>query len=173
VYGSSSADTAAAYVTFVQRHAAAWGKLAYLLARDRPNADDVLQDVLLELWRRWPHISQARSPDAYVKRMIINRNAKVAGYASRQRQMTTSLLVEPPPDEHRQGVVDEPTWEAFARLKPRQRAVLILRYLEDRSDEEIAAILGTSRATVRSLAARGLSGIRASVSSRTTSNGTT
>jgi RNA polymerase sigma factor (sigma-70 family) len=52
-------------------------------------------------------------------------------------------------------------WQALATLPPRQRAVLVLRYYEQRSDEEIAAALGISRGTVRSQAARALGKLRA------------
>jgi RNA polymerase sigma factor (sigma-70 family) len=51
-------------------------------------------------------------------------------------------------------------WRALALLPPRQRAVLVLRYYEQRGDEEIAAMLGVSRGTVRSQAARGLEKLR-------------
>jgi len=47
-------------------------------------------------------------------------------------------------------------WRALLRLPPRQRAVIVLRYYEDLSEQEIAAVMGTSPGTVKSQAARGL-----------------
>jgi len=51
-------------------------------------------------------------------------------------------------------------WQALSMLPPRQRAVLVLRYYEQRSDDEIADVLGISRSTVRSQASRGLEKLR-------------
>jgi RNA polymerase sigma factor (sigma-70 family) len=53
------------------------------------------------------------------------------------------------------------TWRALTTLPPRQRAVLVLRYYEHLADEEIATLLGISRGTVRSQAARALDKLRA------------
>ncbi|MFN2625662.1 MAG: RNA polymerase sigma factor, partial [Mycobacteriales bacterium] len=52
------------------------------------------------------------------------------------------------------------TWRALAGLGRRQRAVVVLRYYEDRTDHEIAALLGCSESTVRSQAARALAKLR-------------
>jgi RNA polymerase sigma factor (sigma-70 family) len=59
------------------------------------------------------------------------------------------------------AVVDrDEMWRALAVLPARQRAVLVLRYYEARPDGEIAALIGAKEATVRSLAARALAGLR-------------
>jgi RNA polymerase sigma factor (sigma-70 family) len=52
---------------------------------------------------------------------------------------------------------------AIRQLSPRQRVVIVLRYWADYDDAEIAEVLGCRRATVRSLAARGLAVIRQKV----------
>jgi len=54
----------------------------------------------------------------------------------------------------------EPLWLALAALPPRQRAVLVLRYYEDLSESEIAAVLGCALGTVKSQASRGLTNLR-------------
>ena len=69
---------------------------------------------------------------------------------------------EPPPrPSFEDGVADRSTlWDAVAGLPPRQRAVIVLRYYEDLSEEQIAAALGCSRGTVKSQASAALANLR-------------
>jgi RNA polymerase sigma factor (sigma-70 family) len=89
-------------------------------------------------------------------------------YLRRRRLRSSTELVtdhvpeQPTPDLETAVVDRDELWRALGRLPARQRAVLVLRYYEQLSDAQIAAVLDAKEATVRSLALRGLIALRAS-----------
>jgi RNA polymerase sigma factor (sigma-70 family) len=100
-------------------------------------------------------------PDAYARRVMVNANA------SRFRRRVQFELVDTPPDRAelspQLAAVDDRAGlaQALATLPPKQRAVVILRYCEDRTEADVAALLGCSPGTVKSQAASGLAKLRA------------
>lgn len=147
------------FETFVRRHWAALMSIAMAVSQSRAEAEDLVQTVLTSAYPRWRRIR----PDdalAYLRRSILNANV------SRWRKHRGELTVAEPPepresDADTDGVDDRETLLPMLRsLPPRQRAVLVLRYLCDLPDDEIATTLGISTGTVRSQAARGLAALR-------------
>jgi DNA-directed RNA polymerase specialized sigma24 family protein len=126
-------------------------RLAYLLTGNRAVAEDVVQDAFEQLHARR---AEVRSPGAYLRTSIVNGSRMHHRRAARERARFADLLPL--------GVQPETTvvLDALARLPHRQRAVLVLRYYDDRPESEIAELLGCRPATVRSLAARGLAALR-------------
>lgn len=110
-----------------------------------------MQEAFVSVARRW---SDVRSPDAYLRRAVVNGATGVL----RRRRTAEVHRPDPPPPEAPSQLVE--FRDVLLTLPARQRAVLVLRYVDDRSDDDIAEILGCRRATVRSLAARGLASIR-------------
>lgn len=134
-------------------------RTAYLLCGDRQVAEDLVQDVLLNMHRRFPDSLPLTNPVAYARRALINANISRA-----RRLSTTELLAAVLPDHGYtvpDGAEHNVLWQALRRLPERQRAVLVLRFYLDLPDPEIADLLGCRRTTVRSLAARGLAAMRA------------
>ena len=144
-----------------------WGALlrtTTFLVGDRHAAEDVLQTALLRTARRWP---QARdNPEAYVRRVLINLAKD--GRRNRGRRLDEAPLdlsggrpgsepatPEPTGPEARDELVG-----ALRMLPPRQRAAVVLRYWEDLSVAETAALMGCSEGTVKSAANRGLERLR-------------
>jgi RNA polymerase sigma-70 factor (sigma-E family) len=136
-------------------------RTGYLMTGDAREAEDLVQETLLRVARRWRRVRSMQHPAAYARRVLINLVLHDAGRRSRRR----AELIEPPDgaaeaaDESAaralRDVEDlaEVGW-ALARLPARQRAVLVLRYWEDLPVAEVGGILGCSAATVTSTASR-------------------
>ncbi|MGW1544115.1 SigE family RNA polymerase sigma factor [Streptomyces sp. NPDC002309] len=138
---------------------------AWLLTGDRHLAEDLLQTALARSWPKWRRI-QDEHPEAYVRRVMINVHA--SWWRRRWRgEVPHESLPESAVPGDRYGEVDleRTVREALRRLPARQRAVVVLRYLEDRSVEETAALLNCSTGTVRSQSAKALRTLRGALPS--------
>ncbi len=103
-------------------------------------------------------------PEAYVRRMVVNEIIGSRRHGWRRRERPHEL-VEPPgaSPSPETGVVErDAVWAAVRALPVRQRAVIVLRYYEDLSEQEIADALGCSRGTVKSQASAALASLRRS-----------
>lgn len=146
---------------FVATRSPALVRFAYGLTADVGHAQDLVQSALITVYMR-SRRRRPDSPEAYVRKAVLN-----AFLSGKRRRAITEQLVERVPDagsppevsmyEQQQAVT-----ALVAQLTPRQRAVLFLRYYEDWSEEQIAAALGVSGGTVKSLASRGLAVLRTS-----------
>jgi len=136
-------------------------RLAVGLTQDRHLAEDLLQSTLTKAFVHWRRVRQADDPDAYLKRILVTTYLSQVR-RRRVREVLTFTVHDPAPELPTYGVVDRATLlPALRKLGPKQRAVIVLRYYEDRSDADIAALLGCSQATVRSQAMRALATLRA------------
>lgn len=147
---------------FASEHGLELTRFAYLISGDRNRADDLVQDVLLAMHRRFGGRLEIAQPLAYARRAIVNANISW----SRRRSSTevlTALDLDRPVTDRDSGDGDE-LWRALAELPHRQRVVLVMRYYLGYADGEIADILGCRRGTVRSLASRALADLRTSLS---------
>jgi RNA polymerase sigma-70 factor (sigma-E family) len=127
---------------------------------DPHTAADLVQDALVRTGVRWSRLDRNGDPEAYVRRAIVN------GRTSRWRKLHRETLVDAIPD--RVGVIepsthDEQLWRLLAGLPTRQRAVIVLRYYEDLSEDEIARTLGCAPGTVKSQASKALAKLRAAM----------
>jgi RNA polymerase sigma-70 factor (sigma-E family) len=142
-----------------------WPRLfrtAYGVAGDAGAAEDALQAAYARAYARWGHVRRTEHPEAYVRRMVVNEiiGTRRRGWWQRERPHAAP---EPPTPvvAPEAGVVDRDlVWAAVLALPPRQRAVVVLRYYEDLSEEDIAAVLGCSRGTVKSQASAALAALR-------------
>lgn len=148
--------------------AAAWPSLyrsAYLLTGNHADAEDVAQQTLLNAYRGWSRVQASDSPDAYLRRMLTNTFLS----ARRPKKRRLEVLTDAPP-ETGQATPGGPEarlalWPYVKSLPPRQRAVIVLRYYEDLTEQEIAEILGCSRGNVKSAAHHALDKLRAALGS--------
>lgn len=144
---------------FVEATSLRLHRTAYALTADRLAAEDLVQDVLVRLYVAWPRVDD---PLAYSRRALVN--ASINRWRSRGRGLEVPLT-----DAHERGVGVDATRQtddrdvlvrALAVLPPRQRAVLVLRFLEDLSEAAAAAVLGCSTGTIKSQTARALARLR-------------
>jgi len=146
---------------------ATWPRLfrtAYAVAGDAAGAEDALQAAYARAYASWGRVVAADHPEAYVRRMVVNEiiGERRRGWWRRERPVAEPELagrVESP----EVGVADrQAVWAAVQALPVRQRAVIVLRYYEDLSEREIAAVLGCSPGTVKSQASAALTNLRRS-----------
>jgi RNA polymerase sigma-70 factor (sigma-E family) len=148
---------------FVQARAGALLRYGYVLSGNPHDAADLAQEALARLGMAWPRVRHRGDPEAYV------RTTMARLHISRWRRLRREVLVGEPPDraQHDGGLVradgDSGMWRALAALPTKQRAVLVLRYYEQLTDEEIATTLGISRVTVRTQAHRALAKLRSAL----------
>ena len=137
---------------------------ALLLAGDYQDAEDLVQVALLRSAGRWPTARQ--NPEGYTRTVLVNL-ARDRWRVRRRRQPETliadaALLPSPAARDSAAAVLDRQSLLRACRLLPAaQRAVLVLRFWEDRSIEETAAVLGCSPGTVKSHTHRALRRLRA------------
>jgi RNA polymerase sigma-70 factor (sigma-E family) len=128
-------------------------RFAGALTGDQALAEDVLSDALLKVARRWRRISGMHNAGAYVRRVVVS--TYLSDRRKHQRRATEpaadlATLDTPSPDASASVIARDEVERLLATLPPRQRAAIVLRYLFDETDEEIAETLGCTTGTVRS-----------------------
>ncbi|MCC9306694.1 SigE family RNA polymerase sigma factor [Kitasatospora sp. RB6PN24] len=150
------------FVEFVEQRSAALFRTAYVLTGHQQVAEDLVQEALEKACRRWRRIAAADSPEAYVRRILVNlandrwRRAKRAGERFEVPERAD------PHDSYRQVELRDGLVRALHGLPIGMRTVVVLHYLHDQGPEEIAGTLGISPSSVRSQLARGMAKLRAS-----------
>ncbi len=156
-----------AFAEFVAGSLPALLRFGHVLTGSPQEAEDLVQEALAKSLRRWRWI-RADNPMAYTRRVMINT------HLTRWRRWGSRVRLGDVPEAAADdaGLRRGEDWDALRRglalVPPRQRAVLVLRYLEDLPDPAIAALLGCSPGTVRSHAARGLATLRPLLAAETT-----
>jgi len=143
---------------FVGGRAAALHRTACLLCGDWHRADDLVQETFVRVFCRWRRVQRAGNRDAYVRRILsneFNRHwRRYGGLPVRAGADHPEVAVPGISD----GVVNRAgLLRALMTLPARQRATVVLRYLEGMSERETAAVMGCSVGTVKSQASRALS----------------
>jgi RNA polymerase sigma-70 factor (sigma-E family) len=143
-------------------YAAMWPRLvrtAYAVTRDRGLAEDAVQTAFAKAYRSWRRIARLDAPEAYLRRMVVNEVLNDRRLARRRHEVSSAA----PPEQATVGdgaLAHDEMWGALATLPPRQRAVLVLRYYEDLSEQQIADALGCRPGTVKSQASAALASLR-------------
>ncbi|MET7618116.1 SigE family RNA polymerase sigma factor [Streptomyces sp. NPDC005408] len=136
-------------------------RTARLLTGHHHDAEDLVQAALAKAYVKWERIQRTEDPDAYVWRIMINANVDRLR-RMRAREWLTNRFPETAAPDRTDGLAQRSAIaEALDRLPAKQRAVIVLRYLEDHSETEVARLLGTRVGTVRSHTARALRKLRA------------
>jgi RNA polymerase sigma-70 factor (sigma-E family) len=137
-------------------------RLAVLLASDQGLGEDAYQETLHRLAARWGRVG---SPQAYCRRVL--HNVIIDQARTRKRRPAEIRLAEahdgadPAMTQQAAAVELRPALlGALRALAPQQRAVIVLRYFDDRSEKEVADLLGVSVGTVKSTASRAMAHLR-------------
>jgi RNA polymerase sigma-70 factor (sigma-E family) len=145
------------FTSFVVAHQAKLRRVAYLMCGDWQLASDHVQDALVRVYRHWPRLRSDREKLAYARKAVLS-----VVIDAKRRRSSTEVPVDSVVD--RLDGADAADRSAdrdllsrcLAQVPARQRACLVLRYYDDLSVSEVAAVLGCSEGTVKSQTARGL-----------------
>jgi RNA polymerase sigma-70 factor (sigma-E family) len=135
---------------FIRSRHASLLRRAFLLTGDAGLAEDLVQESLARLWLSWSR-RVVENPDAYVRRVMVN--ASISAWRKRRRVQTVAEFdggTLALPDRAEESAEHDRVWAALVQLPARQRAILVLRYYEDLSEDEICRALSISPGTVRS-----------------------
>lgn len=138
------ADGRESFEAWAQARQQAMVRSAYLLTGDFHRAEDLVQEALIRAAQRWDVLEHG-NPDAWARTVIYRQH--ISWWRRTRREWTVDRLPEAatPPTADSELVIHT----AFTRLPPRQRAVMILRYVEDLSVADTAATLGVTEGTVK------------------------
>jgi RNA polymerase sigma-70 factor (sigma-E family) len=158
--GEWSADLAV--IELYSMHYTALVRLAAMLVRDTPTAEEVVQDSFVAMHDGWERLRDSEKALAYMRQAVVNRSRSVL----RHRMVVEKNQQKPPPDmpsaEHGAlALVERSAVIAALRdLPERQREAIVLRYYADLSEAEIAAAMKISRGAVKSHTSRGMAALR-------------
>jgi RNA polymerase sigma-70 factor (sigma-E family) len=145
------------YREFVDSRAAPLHRTAYLLCGDWHLANDLVQETFVHAFRHWRRVQRADNQNAYVKRILINEFKR---HWQRYGGLPVGAKTDHPeiavPDVSDEVVNRADLLRALLTLPARQRATVVLRYLEGMSERDTAAVMRCSEGTVKSQTARAL-----------------
>lgn len=145
----SAAGRAALTSELFDQHFAGLRRLAFALLGNASAADEVAQEAFVRLYASWRRVDELDHPPSYLRRIVVN--------LCRSRSRRAALHRRSEPLLRRDDVSRDPdvalrldVWNALEKLPQRQRACVVLRYLEDLPEAEVAQLLGCSVGTVKS-----------------------
>jgi RNA polymerase sigma-70 factor (sigma-E family) len=157
-----SPDREADFTAYVKARQASFARFAYLLTGDPHSAQDLVQSALAKVYGKWDHISSVDSPDAYVRKVMVNEHTSWWRRQWRHRERIDSELIRVlEPAATTQPTHDDDLWSHVRGLAPQQRAAVVLRFYEDLSEAQTAEILGCTVGTVKSHTSRAIKSLRA------------
>jgi RNA polymerase sigma-70 factor (sigma-E family) len=139
-------------------------RTAYLLTGNRHDAEDLVQVAFAKLYLSWDKVRNQGSMDGYVRRILVNEHNSLWRRAWKKREHTAddSMLhaLDTPQHDTTDDGVGTALWDVVQTLPRKARAVVVLRYYEELSEGETAAVLGISVGTVKSQTSRALAALR-------------
>lgn len=150
------------FEAWVHARSAELSRRAYMLTGDVHLAEDLLQDTLARVAERWPRLVRSGDPAGYARTVMYHLSVD---WWRRRRARPDTASDEHPElagayDDHETVVRRMVLRDALARLTPRQRAVLVLRYYDDLTEVQAATVLGCSVSTVKSQARHAIRRLR-------------
>jgi RNA polymerase sigma-70 factor (sigma-E family) len=151
------------YAHFVRTRTHALLRSAYLLTGDQHLAEDLVQEALARTHRAWPRLERPENAEAYARKVMYHAQVSL------WRRPRVAEVLPGELDPERAAGSDDPADAAVQRitlrrallaLTAKQRAVIVLRFFEDRTEAEAAQALGVSVSTVKTQTGRALDRLR-------------
>ncbi|MGH3312211.1 MAG: SigE family RNA polymerase sigma factor [Streptomyces sp.] len=160
---TSPTVTPLTFTSYVQARGPVLLRTARSLTADPCDAEDLLQTALTKTYLAWERIEDHRALDGYVRKALLN--TRTSQWRKRRvDEFACDELPEPEPlegpDPAEAQAVRDAMWRAMLKLPARQRAMVVLRYYEDLSEAQTAAVLDVSVGTVKSAVSRALVKLR-------------
>jgi RNA polymerase sigma-70 factor (sigma-E family) len=146
------------FVEYARTSASQLRRTAYLLCRDWDLAADLTQTTLARMFVQWQRITRRDNPHAYARQML--SHAFLDHHRSKRSHEVVTAEFPDVPGTSEDADLRLTLIDALARIPPRDRAIVVLRYWEDLSVETVAEILGLTAGTVTSQSARSLARLR-------------
>ena len=150
VRGGTEPYVAPSFEALYAEEVDAMARLAFLMVGSNEQAEELVHDAFARLYERWDKVD---NPGGYLRTCVVN------GCKDRLRRRSTERRHPPTTPGPSEDEVDHLA-DVLATLPVKQRAAVVLRYYEDRSDADIADLLGVRPGTVKSLLHRGLARLR-------------
>jgi RNA polymerase sigma-70 factor (sigma-E family) len=145
---------------FVAARSPALLRTAYLLTGDWATAEDLLQTALTKIYLAWRRLGEIEAVEPYARRVLVNTSISWWRRRWHGERPTEVLPERAAPDRVDEQLERDALWRHVQCLPARQRAVLVLRFYEDLSEAQTAAILDISTGTVKSQTSRALGTLR-------------
>lgn len=145
---------------FVAARSGALLRTAYLLTGDWATAEDLLQTALTKTYLAWKRLGGIEAIEPYARRVMVNTSTSWWRRRWHGERPTEVLPERAGVDEIEQQLDRDLLWRHLKALPARQRAVLVLRFYEDMSEAQTAALLEISPGTVKSQTSRALNTLR-------------
>lgn len=160
---AAPAATPTTFTSYVRARGPVLLRTARSLTANPCDAEDLLQTALTKTYLAWERIEDHRALDGYVRKALLN--TRTSQWRKRRvEEFCCDELPEPEPqpgpDPAEAQAVRDMLWQAVLRLPARQRAMVVLRFYEDLSEAQTAAVLGVSVGTVKSAVSRAVSKLR-------------
>lgn len=123
--------------------------LTFVLCGRRSVAEELAQDAFVAAFRHWDRVGGYDDPAAWVRRVAVNLATSWLRRRTREIRALTRLASRREEEPGGRAVDDDDFWRAVRALPRRQAQCVALRYLDDQSNDEIAAVLGIAVTTVR------------------------
>ena len=151
----------AAFAEFVAARSGALHRAAYLMVGDVGLAQDLVQEALTKTYVAWPRLRDPANAEAYTRKAITTTAITWFRKKSWYGERTAEHVPETADAGHADAVAARTSlMHALAQLPPRQRAVIVLRYYEDLTEAQTAAMLGCAVGTVKSQGSAALGKLR-------------
>ncbi len=134
-------------------------RFARSLTRDPHRADDLVQGALERMYVAWPRVHSVADPGAYLRTVVV-RLAVSESRRPWRRERSTEVLPEVGQDATGASLMRLDLARALAGLSVKQRAIVVLRYVEDRSVAEVAEVMGIAEGTVKRQSADAVAKLR-------------
>jgi RNA polymerase sigma-70 factor (sigma-E family) len=145
---------------FVAARSSALQRTAYLLVGDWALAEDLVQTALMKTYLAWRRLDSVAALEPYARTVLVHTASRWWRRRWRGERPTAVLPDRPVTDGTDASAERDRVWRLILALPVRQRAVLVLRFYEDLTEAQTAAMLGLSIGTVKSHSARALATLR-------------
>jgi RNA polymerase sigma-70 factor (sigma-E family) len=149
------------FAAFVAKRSAALLRTGWLLTGSEAAAQDLVQAALLRTWTRWDRVVRKDLPETYVRKVLLSTFLTWRRRRWVHETPTDGVVDLPAPDATAEVEVREVVRAVLDTLPRGQRATLVLRFFDDLSERDTAAVMGCSIGTVKSQTARALARLRA------------